>query len=78
MPAAALVVPPALEAAPRWYALAMTPAAIQPTLTRPSLPVDGLVYINPGGLPLARLAGPLPASVDAGSSACATGATCSC
>jgi tetratricopeptide (TPR) repeat protein len=44
----------------------MTPAAIQPTLTRPSLPADGLVYINPRGLPLARLAGPLPASVDAG------------
>lgn len=61
--AAALVVPPALEAAPRWYALAMTPAAVQPTLTRPSLPADQLVYINPGGLPLARLAGPLPASV---------------
>ena len=64
--AAALVVPPALEAAPRWYALAMTPAAIQPTLTRHSLPADGLVYINPRGLPLARLAGPLPASADAG------------
>jgi tetratricopeptide (TPR) repeat protein len=64
--AAGLVVPPALEAAPRWYALAMTPAAIQPTLTRDALPAGGLIYVNPRGLPLARLAGPLPPAVEAG------------
>jgi len=64
--AAGLLVPPALDAAPRWYALAMTPAAIQPTLTREALPAAGLIYINPRGLPLARLAGPLPPTTDAG------------
>ena len=64
--AAGLVLLHALEAAPRWYALAMDPAAIQPTLTRAALPAEGLIYINPRGLPLARLAGPLPPAVEAG------------
>ena len=62
--AAALVVAPALEAGPRWYALAMTDAIIRPTLTRDALPASGPVYINPRGLPIARLAGPLPAGAD--------------
>jgi tetratricopeptide (TPR) repeat protein len=58
--AAGLVVAPALEAGPRWYALAMTKSAVQPTLTQTALPESGPVYINARGLPLARLAGRLP------------------
>lgn len=63
--AAALVAAPALQAGPRWYALAMTDSTVRPTLTRDALPADGSVYINPRGLAIARLAGPLPAGADA-------------
>lgn len=45
---------------PRWYDLAMTEAAISPTLTREALPDEGAVYINPRGRPLARFSGALP------------------
>ncbi len=55
-------------ALPRWYSLAMTEAVTQPTLTRQALELDGPVYINPGGLALARFAGVLPAQVDHGGS----------
>lgn len=58
--AAALVVTPSLEAGPRWYALAMTDTAVRPTMTRAALPEDSSVYINPRGLAIARLSGPLP------------------
>ena len=49
--AAGLVVAPAMEAGPRWYALAMTKSAVRPTLTQAALPVTGPVYINARGLP---------------------------
>ena len=58
--AAALVLVAARTGLPRWYDLAMTDAVVQPTLTRAALPADGPVYINRGGLALARFAGPLP------------------
>jgi tetratricopeptide (TPR) repeat protein len=58
--AAILLVAPAKDAMPRWYSLAMTDAAVRPTLTRAALPANGPVYINPSGLPVARLSGPLP------------------
>jgi tetratricopeptide (TPR) repeat protein len=58
--AAALLVVPAKDAMPRWYSLAMTDAVVRPTLTRAALPASGPVYINPLGLPVARLGGPLP------------------
>ena len=58
---AGLLVEPALRAAPRWYALAMTDASVRPTLTRDAVPAGASVYINAGGRPVARLAGPLPA-----------------
>lgn len=67
--AAALLVFPAKEAMPRWYSLAMTDAAVRPSLTRSALPADGAVYINPLGMPLARLAGPLPQGASAGPAA---------
>ena len=67
--AAALLVFPIKEAMPRWYSLAMSDAAVRPSLTRSALPADGPVYINPLGMPLARLAGPLPQGASAGSSA---------
>jgi len=44
-----------------WYNLAMLRETAQPTLTREALPREGPVYINPGGLPLARFSGSLPA-----------------
>ncbi|MEX1045686.1 MAG: hypothetical protein WEC73_06120 [Chthoniobacterales bacterium] len=56
----ALILVAARDGLPRWYDLAMTDAVVQPTLTREALPADGPVYINPGGLALARFAGPLP------------------
>lgn len=55
-----LVVPASLEALPRWYALAMTESAVRPSLTRSALPATDTIYINPRGLPLARLSGKLP------------------
>jgi len=67
--AAALLVFPAKEAMPRWYSLAMTDAAVRPSLTRSALPAVGPIYINPLGMPLARLAGPLPHGASSGSSA---------
>lgn len=63
--AASLVVWQSRASAPRWYALAMTEAAIRPTLTRDALPRAGSVYINPRGLAVARLTGPLPAGAGA-------------
>lgn len=59
--AALLVTAAGFDAGPRWYALAMTKAVVQPTLTRQALPADALTYINPGGLALARFSGPWPA-----------------
>ncbi|MFZ4482617.1 MAG: tetratricopeptide repeat protein [Chthoniobacterales bacterium] len=56
-------------ALPRWYSLAMTEAVVQPTLTREALDIDGPIYLNPGGLALARFAGALPSGVDSGDSA---------
>jgi len=58
--AAGLVAWDSLYAAPRWYALAMTDAVVRPTLTRKNIPDGAKVYVNPGGLPIARLSGPLP------------------
>lgn len=49
-----------------WYNLAMVRAAAQPTLTRRALPKGTPVYINPQGLALARLSGPLPARKSGG------------
>lgn len=66
--AAALLVAPIKDAAPRWYSLAMTDAVVRPTLTQDALPASGPIYINPLGLPLARLAGPLPKGAGSGSS----------
>jgi hypothetical protein len=57
---ASLVAWLSMESSPRWYALAMTDAAVRPTLTREALPPTGDVYINPRGLAPARLSGPLP------------------
>ena len=62
--AAGLVVWAALLGAPRWYALAMTKSAVRPTLTLEGLPAGGNVYVNPRGLSVARLAGPLPPGAD--------------
>jgi len=50
----------AREAWPRWYDLAMTEAAVIPTLTRQALPEGGSVYINPLGRAVARFGGELP------------------
>lgn len=58
--AGSLVFWASLGATPRWYALAMTNAAVHPSLTRDALPAKGRVYVNPRGLALARLAGELP------------------
>lgn len=58
--AAALVLVAARAGLPRWYNLAMTDAMVQPTLTRAALPADGPVFLNRGGLALARFGGPLP------------------
>ena len=67
--AAGLILLPAMSAWPRWYSLAMTDAVIRPTLTREALPSDGKVYINSGGLGLARFSGSLPqGSKEGGSS----------
>lgn len=64
---AGLLLSASSAAFPRWFDLAMTPAAIMPTLTRPAPGFEGPVYINPAGLPLARFAGKLPArTADAG------------
>lgn len=64
-----LVVWAGSTALPRWYSLAMTESVVQPTLTREVLDIDGPVYVNPGGLALARFAGALPSGVDSGDSA---------
>lgn len=58
--AAGLVAWHSASSMPRWYALAMTDAAVRPSLTRASLPAEGKVYVNPRGMARARLAGPLP------------------
>jgi len=44
-----------------WFNLAMERATVEPTLTLAARPPGGRVYINPGGLAMARFAGPLPA-----------------
>jgi tetratricopeptide (TPR) repeat protein len=59
--AAGLAAWQSLESLPRWYALAMTDAVVRPTLTRDSLPSGGKIYLNPRGMAVARLSGPLPA-----------------
>ncbi len=59
--AAGLAAWQSLESMPRWYALAMTDSVVRPTLTRDKLPNDGKIYLNPRGMALARLSGPLPA-----------------
>lgn len=58
---ASIVVVAATRVLPRWYNLAMTEAAVAPTLTRDALPAEGPVFINPAGMALARFGGPLPA-----------------
>jgi len=65
---ASLLIAPGRDAVPRWYALAMTDSAVRPTLTASALPGQGAIYINPLGLPLARLAGSLPGGASAGAS----------
>ncbi len=57
---AGLVAWQSMASMPRWYALAMTDATVRPTLTRDKLPADGPIYLNPLGMAVARLAGPLP------------------
>lgn len=66
--AVALVLLQAKSAWPRWYCLAMTDAAVRPTLTRKTLPSNGPVYINPQGLGLARFSGRLPERSSSGDS----------
>ena len=60
--AALLVTGAAVEAGPRWYALAMSKAVVQPTLTRDALPPGDQIYLNPRGAALARFAGYRPAA----------------
>lgn len=62
----ALAAWPCFSSIPKWYDLVMTSSAFVPTLTHDAVPRDGAVFINAGGLPLARLAGRVPTSETAG------------
>jgi tetratricopeptide (TPR) repeat protein len=58
--AAGLAAWQSMDSVPRWYALAMTDAVMRPTLTRDKLPAERQIYINPRGMAVARLSGPIP------------------